>query len=215
MRPTRRELCVLAGCSFAAAGCLDVIRGEEPARVTADPAPVGEEPLAETDYEHQRTEETEETRTFEAASSSREVEVVNVRTEYDKSIDAGPLGETRAAVFATFATPKVEVLGRTFNPIEDMDNHEIAVEVQSRYEEVSIGEEIDRRTLTIVDDETAVSKFDGQATIAGTGIDVFVHVGRAEAGDEYVVVFAIYPQLLSGEEAEIVTLAEGVTVEDG
>lgn len=215
MATTRRGFCTLVTLALAgSAGCLDTLTGGEPTRFVAPPAPVADDALAETDYEHQATEQVEETRTFEVAGQSRDVEVVNVRSEYQKAIDMGPLGETRGAVFGTLSTPAVEVLGRTFNPVEEMDNREIAEEVQSQYEEISIGEEIDRRTLRVLGDEVELSKFEGQATFSDLSIDVFVHTGIAESDDEYVVVLAIYPQLLSGEEGTIVAMAEGVVIEE-
>lgn len=211
MRLGRRELGALALCSFLGAGCLEVVRGGE---FAARPATIDERVLDETDYEHYRTVEVEETRTVGAGAASREIDVVNVRTEYDRRIDLNPLGEARAAVFATFATPKIEVLGRRFNPVDEMDNREIASEIQSRYEEVSIDAEIDRRTVTVLEEAIEVSKFEGRATLHGVSFDVFVHVGAAETDDEHVLVLAIYPRLLSGEEETVVALTEGITVAD-
>lgn len=208
----RRELGALVGFSLLSPGCLDLVSDEEPLRFTARPAPVVESALDEAGYEHYRTVEHEEQRTVEAGGASREVEVVNVRSEYDRRIDLGPLGEARAAVFATFSTPKIEALGRTFNPVDDMDNADIAAEVQSRYESVTIGEEIDRRTRSILGESVDVSKFEGQATFSDRDLEVFVHVGIGETDDEHVPVLAIYPRLLSGEEERITVLFEGVTI---
>lgn len=215
MRLTRRDFAagLLVGTA-GMAGCLETITGDEPARFVAPPALVAADVLAETGYEHRGTEDIEETRTFEVAGQSREVEVVNVRSEYHKPIDMGPLGDVRGAVFATLSTPAVEVLGRTFNPVEEMNNREVAEEVQSQYEEISIGTEVDRRTIRVLDEGIEVSKFEGEATFSGFSIDVFVHVGIAEGNDEFVVVLAIYPRLLSGEEGTFVALAEGVTLDE-
>lgn len=211
MRLGRRELGAVVACSLLGAGCLEVVRGGE---FAARPATVDEGVLDETAYDHYRTVETEETHTVGTEMASRDVDVVNVRTEYDRRIDLGPLGEARAAVFATLATPKVRVLGRTFNPVEGMENQEVANEIQSRYEEVSIEEEIDRRTVTVLGDGIEISKFEGRATLLGVSFDVFVHVGIAETDDDHVLVLAIYPRPLSGEEETIVALAEGVVVGD-
>lgn len=211
MRLRRRELVALVGGSLLGAGCLDLVRGEA---FVARPAPVAASTLEETDYDHYRTVEVEETHTVEAGGVSREVDVVNVRSEYDRQVDLGLLGETRAAVFVTLSTPKVEVLGRTFNPVAGMDNQEIADELQSRYEAISIDEEIDRRPVTVLEDSVDVSKFTGEATFSGVSVDVFAHIGIAESDDGYVLLLAVYPQLLNGEEETITDLARGVTVED-
>ncbi|MFC6904309.1 DUF6517 family protein [Halalkalicoccus tibetensis] len=215
MSLSRRGLCTLVAlAATGSAGCLDVLSGE-PARFVAPPARVGEDVLEGTDYELERTETIEEQRTVEiAAGQTRDVEVVNRIAEYHKLIDMGPLGEARGAVFATLSTPAVEVLGRTFNPIEDADNREIADEAQTQYEEIDIGSEIDRRTVTVLGEQTELSKFEGEAAFGELGVDVFVHTGVVESDDEYVVVFGIYPRLLGGEEESIITLAEGVELED-
>lgn len=207
----RRELGAIVACSFLGAGCLEVVRGGE---FVARPATVDERVLDESDYDHYRTVEIERTHTVGTGAASREIDVVNVRSEYDRGVDLGLVEEARAAVFATFATPKVEVLGRPFNPVEGMDNQEVAREVQSRYEKVSIDEEIDRRTLTVLGGAVDVSKYEGRATLSGVSLGVFVHVGIAETDGDHVIILAIYPRPLGGEEGEIVTLAEGVTVAD-
>lgn len=215
MSLSRRGLCTLVAlAATGSAGCLDLLGGE-PARFVAPPARVDEEVLEGTDYSLEQTETEEEVRTFEiAAGQTREVEVVNRIAEYHRLIDMGPLGEAPGAVFGTLSTPAVEVLGRTFNPIEDADNRDLADEGQSQYEEISIGSEIDRRTITVLGESIELSKFEGEAMLSGLGIDVFAHVGIAEGDDEYVVVFGIYPQVLSGEEETTVTLAESVEIED-
>jgi hypothetical protein len=214
MALTRRGLCSLGALTLAGSGgCLDVL-SDEPARFVAPPTTVSDDALEETDYELESTEEVEETETFEAAGQSRDVEVVNQVAEYHKLIDMGPLGEARGAVFATLCTPAVSVLGRTFNPIEGMDNREIADEAQSQYEELSIGEEIDQRTVRLLDERVPLSKFEGEATFMGIGVDVFVHIALAEGDEEFVAVFGVYPRILPGEEDAIVALSEEVRVED-
>lgn len=209
---TRRGLCSLAALALAGSGgCLDVL-SEEPARFVAPPARVADETLEETGYELGTTDERVETRTFEVAGQSREVEIVNRVAEYRRPIDMGPLGEARGAVFATLCTPAVSVLGRSFNPVEDMSNREIAAEVQSQYEELSIGSEIDRRTARILGESVTLSTFEGEATFMGVGIDVFVHTALAEGDEEFVVVLGIHPRVLSGEKGAIVALAKGVRI---
>ncbi|ADJ15078.1 DUF6517 family protein [Halalkalicoccus jeotgali] len=214
MATTRRGLCSLATLALtSSAGCLDTLAGG-PARFVAPLAPVADRALDTTGYELEDTARREERRTFEVTRLSREVEVVSRVAQYHRRIDAGPLGEIRGAVFVTLCTPAVSVLGRTFNPVEGMDNRELATEVQSQYEELSVGPEVDRRTVRLLDERVALSKFEGEATFGGVGIDVFVHTALAEGDDEFVVVSGIYPRLLPDEEGAVTSLAEGVRIED-
>lgn len=215
MTLSRRALCSAAVFLTAgSAGCLDLLSDDEPARFVAPPTSVSDDALEETNYELDSTEETEETRTFEVAGQSRDVEVINHVSEYHKVIDMGPLGAARGAVFATLCTPAVSVLGRTFNPIEEMDNRELADRAQSQYEELSIDSEIDRLTVRVLDEAVTLSKFEGEATFMGVGVDVFVHTALVEGDEEFVAVFGVYPRILPGEEEAVVALSEGVRIED-
>ncbi|MFC7007663.1 DUF6517 family protein [Halalkalicoccus salilacus] len=45
-------------------------------------------------------------------------------------------------------------------------------------------------------------------------VDVFAHIGIAETDDGYVLLLAVYPRLLTGEEETITALVRGVTIED-
>ncbi|WP_122090102.1 DUF6517 family protein [Halalkalicoccus subterraneus] len=213
MAQTRRRLCSLAALALVgSSGCLGGF-GEDPDRFVAPETAVSNAALGETGYELDGTEVIEETRTVEAAGQSRDVEAVNRLSEYHRAIDIAPLGEARAAVFATLCTPAASMFGRTFNPIAEMDNRELANRAQSQYEELSIGEEVDRRTVRMFDEEVTLSKFEGEATFSSTGIDVFVHTALAEGEEAFVVVFGVYPRLLPDEEEAIVTLSEGVRIE--
>lgn len=214
MNYTRRAVGSMAAAAIAgSAGCLGFVRGDETLELSATAAGPSDDALAETGYEHQRTEELEVVREFSAAGRTREVEVANILSEYDKGIEMGPLGRARGAVFVALATPQVEVLGRTFNPVGDMGNRELAEEFQSQYEGVTVGDELDVRTIEVLGDSVDLSKFDAQAEFQGQGMDVYFHIGTAEADDEndFVVVIGVHPQHVGSEEENVVALAESLT----
>lgn len=214
MKHTRRAVGSMAVAALAGgAGCLGFVRGDEALEFAATAADPSDDALAETGYERRRTEEMDVVREFSAAGQTREVEVANVLSEYDKGIDMGPLGRARGAVFVAFATPQVEVLGRTFNPVGDLENRELAEEFQSQYEGVTVGDELDVRTIRVLGDSVDLSKFDAQAEFQGVGMDVYFHLGTAEADDEgdFVVVIGVHPQHVGSEEENVVALAESLT----
>lgn len=214
MTQTRRGLCSLIAVALAgSSGCLGQF-GDDPTRFVAPETAVSDAALQATGYELDGTEVIEETRTVETGGQSRDVEAVNRLSEYNRTIDVGPLGEARGAAFVTLCTPAASMFGRTFNPIAEMDNRELANRAQSQYEELSTGEEIDRRTVRMFDDEVTLSKFEGEAVFSGTEIDVFVHTALADDEDAFVVVFGVYPRLLPDEEDAIVTLSEDVRIEE-
>lgn len=216
MKTTRRAFGALLASGFVAgSGCLGFASGSEPLRFEAVGATPSEEAVSEAGYEHQRTETRTITREFEAAGQTRSVEAVNVIAEYDKRIDLGPLGHQRAGVFVVFATPRIDVLGRSFNPVEDMDHRELANEVQSNFGEISIDDRVGQRTITVSGKETDLSKFTGMATLDSQNVEIFVHLGTVETDEDVLVLLGIYPRILGGEEETIVALAESVSPRTG
>jgi len=134
---TRRGALGLAGVVGLAglAGCtaLDVATGGEPAEFAAGTATVADDTLSETGYELNEVSDQTVSREFEVAGQTREARVTNTIAEYDKAVEV--LGERyQAAVFAALTTPQVEVLGQSFNPIDDLSPDERAELIADRYE---------------------------------------------------------------------------------
>lgn len=121
---------ILTAASIGTAGCLGVISGEEPAELEATPPGVEAAAIEETGYESAGVKDIVIERTVEAGGQSRESVVTNYQAEYQKTIDMGPLGEQRGAVFTALTSPQVNVLGQEFNPIAEMSTQELAEMVQ-------------------------------------------------------------------------------------
>ena len=204
-------IATLLGILVVTSGCVGFITGNEALSVAASEGTVSSSALEKTGYEHNRTTEVTLNRTFEAAGQSREVTVTNHLSEYQKSVDLGPLGGERpAAVFVAFTTPKVEVLGKTFNPIGEMSNRELLGQLQSQYSSIEVGQQSSSDTVSALGTSATVDRFDGQARIGGTSVDIYVHVTRIEHGDDYVVAVGVYPQRLDGEGENVLNLISGL-----
>jgi hypothetical protein len=196
---TRRGVLGLAGAVGLAGlgGCtaLDVATGE-PAEFSSGTATVADGTLAETGYELNDVSEETLTREVEVAGSTREVRVTNTTAEYDKAVEL--LGERyQAAVFAAVATPQVEVLGRSFNPIADLSPDERAALIAERYEGVSDLERGSEYTTDVLGSDADVVVYAADGEIEGTGVSLTLelHVGSpVEAGDDYVLPLAAYPE---------------------
>lgn len=201
----------LSGTVVAGSGCLGFITGEEAQEFEASPATVSDGALEETDYRQsgdQESEEMEVTRTVEGGGQERDIKAVNYISQYERKISI--LGmEKRAAVFVAFTTPKVEILGKTFNPVGEMSNRELVQQVQGKYEGLSVGEEVDTRETEMLGETVEISKFEGQADLDGTTVDVYVHVGQTDHDGDFVIPIGIYPQRIDDEEA-VFTLLDGV-----
>lgn len=176
------------------------------------PAAVPDVVLDETGYEHNETTELELERSFDAAEEERTVTVINKVASYHRSVSLGAEGERRAAVFGALSTPKVEVLGQTFNPIDDFTPTERAELVADELDEIRDLELEEEGTVTHLGEGTTLSTFTGEAVIEeGLTVDVDLHVSDVvESGDDYVIAGGGHPSMLEEERDPIVTMIEGV-----
>lgn len=206
----RRTAVIVAFAALVVtSGCLGILDG--PVEFSASPATVGDETLDETGYEETSVESSEVTRTYSGLGQSKNVTVTNQIAMYERTVDAPVVGEQRAAVFSAFASPEVNVLEQTFNPIEDYSNRELAELAQEQYSSLSIGEEVGTRTVSVLGESTEVSKFEGTATLdGGQSLDVYVHVTKVKHDGDFVVSIGIYPQQLDGEQENVDALLTGL-----
>lgn len=211
VRLTRRTaLAAVGGLGVASlAGCFGLF--EEDLVFEATPASVPEEVLSETGYEFQAEEEIPVERTYEVGDETQTVQVINWSTEYDKRVDVGGTGQ-RAAVFSVLSSPRVEVLGRSFNPVGDMSTVELADMIQERYEEFDDLEHVDDGTIEVLGEETTRSRFRGDVQLdVGATVEVDLHVTEAvESGEDFVVCVGGHPTLLPDEEGDVLTMMRGV-----
>ncbi|GAA0547133.1 DUF6517 family protein [Halorubrum ejinorense] len=209
---TRRGALGLAG-AVGLAGCtaLDVATGDEPAEFAAGTATVADATLSETGYELNDVSDQTVSREFEVAGSTREVQVTNTIAEYDKAVEL--FGENyQAAVFAALATPQVEVLGQSFNPIEDLSPDERAALIADRYEGVSNLERGSQYTTGVLGSDAEVVVYAADGEIEGTGVSVELefHVGApVEAGGDFVVPLAAYPAAF-GDGENVRSMMNGI-----
>lgn len=218
----RRSLLAGVGTTglIGVAGCLGVFDDVTSFEATA--AEVSQSALDETGYQSTGVEEIEIEEEFEAAGQSESVVVINYLSEYTKTLDLGPLGEHEMATFAVFATPKVEILGQTFNPVEEMSTEELIDLIADNYDDLGEIEHEEDGSATVLDQTVTESQFTSQASVDGQPVDLALHVTEAaERGDDLVVAIGAYPQLLeSQEQSNVYQLMESITsldeaVEDG
>ncbi|WP_135805427.1 DUF6517 family protein [Halorussus marinus] len=190
-------------------GCVGVLSG--PVTFAATEATVSEAALESTGYEHNRTEEMVVNRTFSAAGQSKDVEVTNWISEYHQSVGIEGLAEQRVAVFATFASPTVEVVGQSFNPLDDYDNRELAEQFTAQLASVGDVRRVGSRTITMLGSDANVTKFEATVTTStGLEFDAYLHVTKVEHGDDFVGAIAVYPKQLPDQQAAINELIRGV-----
>lgn len=192
-----------AGCGF--------ILGTDAATFEASAAVASDTVLQETGYEQESQEEKTIEKEFSAAGQTRTVTVTNVLTMYEKSVDLGPLGKKRGAVFTCLTTPTVEILDRSFNPVADWSAEKLARLVQQQYSGFENLQKQTESQVTVGGSRTVQAEFVGDATLAGSSVDVTLHISEAaELGDDFVVTFGAYPQLKESEGDNVLALMESV-----
>ncbi|WP_137286958.1 DUF6517 family protein [Halorussus salinisoli] len=207
---TRRAVAgVLVAALVVASGCTGVLSG--PVTFSASEATVSDAALQETGYEHNSTEKKEVSREFSAAGQSKKVEVTNWISEYHQRVGLPGVGEHKVAVFATFSSPKVDVLGKSFNPLSKYDNRQLAEQFTSQLKSVNDVRKVDSQNRTMLGKTTKVTKFEATVTTAtGIEFDAYVHVTKVEHEGDYVVALAVYPQKLPGQSDKVYRLLRGV-----
>ena len=200
------------GLAGASAGCVGVITGSQAAEFSSGTATVPASALEETGYETVGVEALEIDRTVSVAGQERRVIVTNQLAQYDKSVEL-PTGDSyRGALFAVLATPAVEILGRTMNPVAQLGTGELARRVLSQYEGLGNLREDGTETVTVLGTETEVGRFLTDAEVAaGVTAEVRIHVAEAvRVGDDFVVAVGAYPTILSGEGEAVRTMMRAI-----
>lgn len=192
-------------------GCIGFLTGSESLQFEASAVQVTNSAQQDAGYQEHRRESITETREFQAAGQTREVEVTNRIAEYSKSVSLPVFGDQEVARFSVLATPQVNVLGETFNPVGDMNNTQLALLLQEKYQGISNVRAESERSVTVAGSDTTVSKFRADAVMdTGQTTEVFLHVTKVSDGDDYLVAIAVYPTQLDGEQAKVDTMLRGI-----
>ncbi|MFC6837849.1 DUF6517 family protein [Halomarina ordinaria] len=210
----RRELIAGLGTAGAIglAGCLGVAGVDEH---TATAVGVEKEARRETGYEQSEPEELVIEESVGAMGYSEDVIVTNYLVEHEKTVDMGPLGDQRAAVFIVLSTPQISVVGQQVNPVEDKSTKELVELVASNYDGLSNAQHETDEEVSIMDSSVTESVFVADAEFDGQEVEVNLHVTEAvKTADDLVVSIGVYPRELGRQEREnIKTLMEAISVD--
>lgn len=173
------------------------------ATFVASPATVDEATLEETGYDLHSAKEYNLTKNVSAGGEERTVTVTNHVREYKRNLadlpgDADlPADKTEIARVAVLSTPAIEVLGNTFNPVEEWSEARIARELSAEYDRIEDVEHTGNRSVESLGEQRTVARFTAEATlVGGATVDVAVHVTKFRHGDDFVVAVAVHPQLV-------------------
>lgn len=161
---------------------------------------VDEQALSEVSYRERRAFDHRMARTYELGNQSVTTEVVSRLAEYQRRVDLDRFADREVARFAVLSTPRVELGFQTFNPLDGLTDEALLEGLQSRYEDVRVGERVDSRVVTVLGWDVSVAKRRGTARYRGVPIEVHLHVERILRDGDYVTLVAIYPLRIDEEE---------------
>lgn len=212
---TTRRSFVAGGAVGALAltsGCLDVITGSEPLTFDARRAAPSDAAVDETGYaERDRSEENIE-ETIDVGVE-RDIRATVHSTIYTKAVEIQGR-RMEAAAFGVVSMPGMEVLGKSFNPLDDMSNREILEEVRPELER-SVGELRDvrhgeERSLSILGESRTVDVFGAKTTLEGREIELRILLAAVDHEDDTIVLLGGYPRMLPDEGANVEVLMESI-----
>ncbi|MFW6321437.1 MAG: DUF6517 family protein [Halohasta sp.] len=179
------------------------------------PAAVEQSALDSTDYEQIGIEEIVTEEDVEVAGQSETITVTSYLTEYEKRVGIEGIAEQATATFSILSTPKIEIAGRTFNPVAEMSTRELVDLIADSYEEIENIESDGDETVTVLEQEVTKTRFVADASLNGVPLELDIHVTEAvERGDDLLVPVGVYPTALRSVEAETIReLVEAVSDE--
>jgi len=205
---------VLAGLAVAllvlTGGCVGFLTGQESLSFESEPAEVADDARSSAGYETVRVESMSANRSFTVAGETRNVTVTNHVAAYQRAVEIGPLGTDPFARVTVLSTPAVEIAGRTLNPVGELSDRELATRLQSQYDSIEDVRSAGNRSVEILGERRTVSRFDATTTVAGTEVDLVLHVTKFRHGEDFVVGIGVHPARLDGEEARVETMLRGI-----
>jgi hypothetical protein len=174
---------------------------------------VSQSALESTGYDAVGIKDIVTEREVNVAGQSEIIAVTNYLTEYEKTIGIEVIAEQAIATFAILSTPKLDVVGQTLNPVEEMSPRELVDLIADNYDNLGEIEHDTDETVTVLDQSITQSRFVAQATLSGFPIALNLHVTEAvERGDDLLVTIGVYPQQFQTiEAANVRELTESVT----
>ncbi|SNZ12713.1 hypothetical protein SAMN06269185_1884 [Natronoarchaeum philippinense] len=194
------------------AGCTKLVLNER-AEYTANEASVSDAGLEATGYQHADTQEQTIEESFEVGGVSRTVVASNWISTYNKSLQIQGQ-QQEAARFAVVSTPAINVLGQTFNPVNEMSHQELLNrfkgQLSGEYEGLDQLEYVESRDEVILDKEVEVSTFQTNATLQGETVELYVHVTTLVHEGDLIVAVGAHPAAFAQERSNTYELMQSI-----
>lgn len=205
---TRRIIAVVAVAALVTLSGCGFLLGNEALSFDAKPVAVEDSAQSETGYDEIRRTALGVERSFTVAGQTRNVSVTNYLAEYGRTSEI-LFSDQQVARVTVLSSPKVQVLGESFNPLGELSDRELAQRFQQQYGSLNNLQFQSNRTTTILGSERTVSKFTAQAQMQGTSVDVNVHISKFQDGKDYIVAVAVHPQQID-EQSNVDAMFGGI-----
>lgn len=202
----------LVALLLTTSGCIGFLLGNEPLEFSASNATVGDEALSDTGYEIDNSTTLVENRSVENLGDRRVVAEshVNVYSKSDRFLDE----QRQVGMFAVVSVPEVEVLGRSFNPVEDMSNEEMLDRFQSEmsddYQDANFTAEETKQVDGVLGERANVTRFTGTTEFDGEEIEIAVYVTKVKHEGDWIVMLGAHPTQRPEEEFNVEQLMQSV-----
>lgn len=161
---------------------------------------VNEQALSKVGYEERRALTHKRAEPYKVGNQSVTAEVVSHLVEYQRRVDLHESRDQEVARFAVLSTPQVDLGIQTFNPLNGITEETILEGLQPQYEAIQIGERIDSRSISVLEEDAPITKRRGTAVYRGTRIDLYLHLSHLLRDGDYMILVGVYPQLIDEEE---------------
>lgn len=147
------------------------------------------------------------------AESADHAETEAVDLEEAEDVDLEPFESQEAAFFVAVSMPGIEVLGRSFNPLEGLGSEELIGELlpQSGDEDgVERVEPAGSVSLPILGADRDVDRFEATTEVEGEAVELDLSITSFTHEDDLLVLLGGHPAALEDEADDLATLFESV-----
>ncbi len=194
------------------AGCVGFVTGDEPLEFDAGRIVPSDATLEETGYQEQEAQFESFEETVDVGVE-REISASVWAATYAKDVEIQGHSE-EAALFAAISMPAMDVLGRSFNPLAEMDREELLAEVLGEADAEGVSTDDVRHdetvSVSILGDTRDVDRFITTSEFQGQEIDLVILLAAFEHEGDFLVLLGGCPKQLPDEEVNLEKLLESV-----
>ncbi len=133
--------------------------------------------------------------------------------EEETEAELEELESQEVAFFVVISMPGIEVLGRSFNPLEGLGSEELIDELNSQSDDgVTLRgvEPTGSTTLAVLGDDRDVDLFEATTDVDGESLELELSITSFSHEEDLLVVFGGYPAELEAEGDDLETLIESL-----